>query len=71
MDLEAASEMAELYWMALCRDVNFNNSNADPLNDPPNNFSGNDLIGATVNDLGILIHQIIFMVILSIKEISQ
>jgi hypothetical protein len=49
---EAACEMAELYWMALCRDVNFNNSMDDPLNDPPNNFSGNDFIGAAVNDIG-------------------
>lgn len=36
---EAASEMAELYWMALCRDVDFNS------------FSGNPLIIKAVEDL--------------------
>jgi membrane-associated phospholipid phosphatase len=28
---EAASEMAELYWMALCRDINFNDFNGTPI----------------------------------------
>jgi len=41
---QSASEMAELYWMALCRDINFNNFASDPLiaaavNDLSNNYS--------------------------------